>query len=257
MIILKYLTEETYFSNQEIAEWFGVKKNTIIKSRKQKEEELSHYCTFERTPNGRGFIIHKVYYPEFIPQRELIKQKMYDKLLYIIIDGELMTIDMKAQQFYNILKKDPQIKRLSLGTAISVFQELKIEKFGRSESYGTMGYNERIWVKKISKSYYLMNDEEKEIWRECLDKFFNRTAEETLQEKIAGLIQDKKNNQLDTQDFKNLIATYEKNFYEDLLCPAAQALKCDHIVRITVIHIDGCSKETQEWIKQHAKKEED
>lgn len=255
--MIQYLKEETYFSNQDIAEWMNIKRKTWVDNREKKEEELSHYCTFERTPNRRGYIIHKVYYPEFIPQRELIKQKMYDKLLYIIVDGELMTIDMKAEQFYNILKKDPQIKRLSLNTTRSVFQELKIEKFGRSESYGTMGYNERIWVKKISKNYYLMNDEEKEVWRECLDKFFNRTAEETLQEKIAGLIQDKKNNQLDTQDFKNLIATYEKNFYEDLLCPAAQALKCDHVVRITVIHIDGCSKETQEWIKQHAKKEED
>lgn len=252
-----FLQEEKYFSNKEIAEWFGINANTLSKSRRQKEEDLAHYCTFERTPNGRGYIIHKVYHSEFIPQRELIKQKMYDKLLYVIVDGELMTIDMKAEQFYNILKKDPQIKRISLGTTISVFQELKIEKFGRSESYGTMGYNERIWVKKISKNYYLMNDEEKKVWRECLDKFFNRAAEETLQEKIAGLIQDKKNNQLDTQDFKNLIATYEKNFYEDLLCPAAQVLKCDYVVRITVIHIDGCSKETQEWIKQHAKKEED
>ena len=255
--MIQYLKEETYFSNQDIAEWMNIKRKTWVDNREKKEEELSHYCTFERTPNKRGYIIHKVYHSEFIPQRELIKQKMYDKLLYIIVDGELMTIDMKAEQFYNILKEDPQIKRISLGTTRSVFQELKIEKFGRSESYGTMGYNKRIWVKKIGKNYYLMNDEEKEVWRECLDKFFNRTAEETLQEKIAGLIQDKKNNQLDTQDFKNLIATYEKNFYEDLLCPAAQALKCDHVVRITVIHIDGCSKETQEWIKQHAKKEED
>ena len=35
---MQYLTEETYFTNQQIAEWFGVKKDTLIKHCKEKEK---------------------------------------------------------------------------------------------------------------------------------------------------------------------------------------------------------------------------
>ena len=163
---------------RELSIWFGLKPDTLVKSRKSTKEKkleiLKNYCDyhFER----RNLIIDKVYYPNYTKAFEIIEEEV-PKRWGIVKDNDNKLVNEKFTKlridtctrvgndiYYNV----PEVKaQINLNTTKSYTNKVKRKQYGRNyvEESGTRGHSEYVWLNEAEDN--LLLDSQLKIVREC------------------------------------------------------------------------------------------
>lgn len=161
------------WTNQMLADWFGVKVNTFKKNKEDKLAILKEYADFYE---DKGKIIITEVYGE----TEFIKGSRSYKLIRNNFDkvwkpGELNTCVHASRQLNSILNLN-----ITEDYSTKITREVRSEFYGypAKNDYGLRGYCDYQWCKKDSEGNPVeFTEEENNIKRELLTKQFG-TAEE-------------------------------------------------------------------------------
>ena len=163
---------------KELSVWFGLKPDTLIKSRKSTKEKklgiLKNYCDYHF--EGRSLIIDKVYYPTYTKAFEIIEEE-FPRRWGIVKDSNNKLINEKFTKlridtctrvgndiYYNV----PEVKaQINLNTTKSYTNKVKRKQYGRNyiEESGTRGHSEYVWLNETEDD--LLTDSQLKIVREC------------------------------------------------------------------------------------------
>lgn len=164
------------WTNQQLADWFGISIDTFKKYKKEKLEILRDYADFYEE-KGK-IIITEVYgETEFIKGSKNYKliRKNFDKVWK---PGELNTCVHASEQLSNMLKLD-----ITQDYSTKLTREVRSEFYGRpaKQDYGIKGYCDYQWCKKDNDGNLVeFTDEENRIKRELLTKYFGSAEEKAI-----------------------------------------------------------------------------
>ena len=162
-------------TNQELADWFGIKEKSLRSTRKKKLEKLKDYAIFE---DGRGQVniikILRPVYEKKCENKKMIKEKtieQWDK-------SGLDTCKFVKDKIIN--KYDDEIN-LSEDTIYTYVCNSKRELYGKAFcEEGERGYCKYELCKKINGKCVEFNDEEIKIKNKLLKKYFGSVEEKTI-----------------------------------------------------------------------------
>ena len=204
-------------TNEELAEWFGVKEKTFRNTRKQRLKELENFADFEEL---RGKInILKIDIPIYVKKKE----RQFDIVKSHIDETWAANgLDTKINVSNKIYAKREEYKiTLSSNTTYSYVCVGAKELYGdpRKMSKGEIGYsryalcvldaktNEARWFTK----------EEFEKKQKIKDKYFKSKQSEEIEEQKAPIYLQEKKHEITEDECARLVHDIEKQLYYDYL----------------------------------------
>ena len=173
------ILEVKKYKNKEIADWFGITKESFSRSRDKKLQELSLYCDW--VDLGRqGIKITAVRVPEYLGKAKKIVEDTFVEAW-----GESPNT-LKAASKY-IWNKHKNFLDVGEKTVYSYTCEVKREWYGiPKKRYGSKGYCQWVYVvvDKANGKYRFLTEEEDNIRRDML-KIFYKDADERILEVAA------------------------------------------------------------------------
>lgn len=200
-----------YVSLKELSEWFGLKPETLSKSRtetKQKKMEiLKEFADYHM--EGKKIIVDEVKIPVYSKAYGIIEEK------FPKIWGKYnnVNIDPKAKQYLEQTRIDtctrvgdilwgqtPEINsQIGLETAKNYTNKAKRKQYGRNyiDEYGTRGYSKSVWMNEDGTRP--LNEEEMKIFRECAKEAF---AAKKVTEQLADIEDEYKKGYLTKREYE-------------------------------------------------------
>lgn len=161
-------------TTRELADWFGISADRYRHTKQQKLEILADYCDFDEIYGGVE--IKEIYMDTY--DKNL--NKRIDKMVLQEIKetNGLMSISGMARK----LGLSRYEERLCSRSRAEMFGKFTEESPAKAE--GIFGYRKAVWAIKINDQdvYRKLLDEERDLWRQILDKFYNKklTDDEVL-----------------------------------------------------------------------------
>ena len=163
-------------TNNELAEWFGVKPVTFRNHKSKKLEELKKYADFEL--KGAKVYIKKIYGSKVYIKRQdysIVKEEftqVYNK-------SKIDTASNVSKKIYRKRKDDLTIKE---STTYEYTKAARNELYGKPfVGCGEKGVCRYIWAKQIGEGQYeRFNDTEQAIYKRLLVKYFKGADEKTI-----------------------------------------------------------------------------
>ena len=167
-------------TNKELAEWFGIKPNSMTRLKKQKLQELENYACFEEVYGGVEItaIIKSVYNKKDNQIRQIYQQGFEE------LKQPIDTVSHINNQIFD--KYCDQLTTLSSpesGYRYAI--EVRNAHYGIPfKGNGTKGHCYYLWCKVEEKNgeqfYIQFNEEEEKIKQELLKKYFGTNVEKDL-----------------------------------------------------------------------------
>ena len=163
-------------TNNELAEWFGVKPVTFRNHKSKKLEELKKYADFEL----KGA---KIYIKEIYGSKVYIKRQDYsivrEEFTQVYNKSKIDTASNVSKKIYNKRKDDLTIKE---STTYEYTRAARNELYGKPfVGCGEKGVCHYIWAKQIGEGQYeRFNDTEQAIYKRLLVKYFKGADEKTI-----------------------------------------------------------------------------
>ena len=163
-------------TNNELAEWFGVKPVTFRNHKSKKLEELKKYADFEL----KGA---KIYIKEIYGSKVYIKRQDYsivrEEFTQVYNKSKIDTASNVSKKIYRKRKDDLTIKE---STTYEYTKAARNELYGKPfVGCGEKGVCRYIWAKLIGEGQYeRFNDTEQAIYKRLLVKYFRGTDEKTI-----------------------------------------------------------------------------
>ena len=162
-------------TNQELADWFGIKEKSFRTTRQKKLEELKEYAVFEDM-RGKVYIkqIIKKEYTKGSKDYKLIKQKTREKWN----EKGLDTCRSVAKKIAKECKSELKVSNSTLyNYTCTSKRELWGKTFG---SAGEIGYCISEICKEVNGEYIEFTEEEKKIKNKLLKVYFGNADEKLL-----------------------------------------------------------------------------
>jgi hypothetical protein len=177
-------------SNEELAEWFGVKETTFRNKKKKKLEELKEYCDFEILPGGKINITYVeaaglTYEKKGSKSKELLRERVKEESL------KPKSHCSKPIDVYEGIQNDLEFrKKLTIkpSTTKTYVYVLYCELWGKTQTYrkpgteGTLGRRKRVLCSFNEEIYEWepVSDEDLEFFYSCKkemtkEQMLNRT----------------------------------------------------------------------------------
>lgn len=158
-------------TGMELAEWFGVCESTYKHSKQKKLEELKIFAEFYEL-NGRIYIT-KILHPVYVKGG---KRRLNNVLQFVDKEwGDLNTCSNVAKKLHEANSDLTSNQAYYLTYSARNFMWHK-----PFTTYGPLGYCEYVWCKKIGDKYELFSEEEEEIKKRLITKYFGDTTEKQL-----------------------------------------------------------------------------
>lgn len=178
---------EGFMSNQELADWFGIKVTTLSKRKTAWMEKLSNYCDYENTRGGAT--ISNIKFTVYMKNKNF--KIVYDNYRDCWSDDGLDTCTHVGNQLYNAHHDEFTIEP---STVIKHVGQAKIIDFGKAknnvEGRGKLGVSDYILCKRgeDGKPLRLTEEEDKQV-KEILHKWFGSAEEKTAI--VQSMVKDK------------------------------------------------------------------
>lgn len=163
-------------SNDELADWFMVSKNSLSKNKSRYLKKLEEYCDF--TPYQGGVKVHKIYKPSYVKNKNLqVVREEFDT------SWDESGLDTCIRVASDIQEKRYEDLTVQLNTTARHVSQIRNEKYGKpfSEEGGPQGHCIYILCKKDeSGRLVLLSEEEEQIKKRLLKKWLGDADEKTL-----------------------------------------------------------------------------
>ncbi len=192
-------------TTKELADWFGISPARYSHVKRQKLETLADYCDFDEIYGGVE--IKEIY------------MDTYDKNLNKCID-KMVLQEIKATN--GLMSISGMARKLGLSAyEEKIAKRSRVKMFGKfteenpMKSEGIFGYRKAVWAIKINDQdvYRKLLDEERELWRQILDKFYNKKLtddEVLLKVQIAEFCVE---HNCSFEKYNQMLADYGLDFY--------------------------------------------
>lgn len=178
---------EGFMSNQELANWFGIKESQMGKKKKYWVSKLSDYCDYE-TVRG-GAMISNIKLPTYVKNKNF--KIVYDNYRECWSEDGLDTCTHVGNQLYNEHYEELTIEP---STVIKHVGQAKIIDFGKAKNHtegrGKLGVSNYVLCKRgdDGKPIRLTDEEDKQV-KEILHKWFGSAEEKTAI--VQSMVKDK------------------------------------------------------------------
>lgn len=168
-------------TNQELADWFGIKIGSFKNSKKNKLKELEVFAAFEANRNGA--IIKEIYNPVYSKSGSKSKQIIFDEFLNEWDKSGLDTVNNVTKKIY--FKRGNELTVLE-STGYQYALQARNEYFGKPYlEIGKLGKCMYVWCKKeVTEDgtvvLTLFNEEEQAIKRDLMTKYFKTDEEKDI-----------------------------------------------------------------------------
>lgn len=165
-------------TNKELAEWFGIKVQSLKNKKKEKLKELEKYADFEEVYGGVNILKIKLK-DEYSKERSLGYQIVRDSFDKEWAESGLDTCSNVSNKIYSKYKNNLPI---AANTTYNYTIQVRNEKYG-IPFIGDCSY---IWCKKyladdgVSFIYDEFNEEEKKIKDRLMRKYFSTDVEKEV-----------------------------------------------------------------------------
>lgn len=168
-------------TNKELAEWFGIKPETMTRHKKKKLEELQHYACFEEIRGGVNItaIIKEEYNKKDSQIREIYQQGFEE------VRQPIDTVSNINNQIYEkYYEQLPTLSSAASGYHYAI--EVRNERYGIPfKGNGKIGQCYYCWCKQEADEnnnplYVPFTEEEQQIKAQLLTKYFGNKEEKTL-----------------------------------------------------------------------------
>lgn len=167
-----------YMTSEELATWFGIKRNSFIKRKEQKLKELAFFAQFHLS-KGKVYI-DEIFIPEYTKQYELNYKKVKEALpKYWSATGLDTCTNVSHKIYIKEIKYNSDIKE---STTYRYTTRARNDLFGRPlVARGELGECHYILCKKLpSGECDFFTPEEDKIKKEMLKKYFSTADEMTV-----------------------------------------------------------------------------
>ena len=216
------------FTNEELADWFGVKLGTFKNARAKKLVELKEYADFE---NRRGqVIITNIKQPYYIKGSKSAK-KIHDEFFNLWnADG----YDTCANVGKKAIARYPNEVTVREETAAKYALIARNDYVGKPFSGGgKKGYCEYETCKKQGDRYVPLTEEEKAINRKLLTKYFSTSSEKAIY--VNEMVKSGEIDRSEAWDEYNRMIDFEGN-YSSYMTELIAAIGAIIVHKTTHIH---------------------
>lgn len=168
-------------TNQELADWFGIKLSSFKNSKKNKLKELESFAAFEANRNGAD--IKEIYNSVYSKKGSKAKQIIFDEFLNEWNESGLDTVNNVTDKIY--FKRGNELTVLK-STGYQYALEARNEYFGKPYlDMGKLGKCMYVWCKKEVTDegaviLSLFNEEEQTIKKDLMTKYFKTDEEKDV-----------------------------------------------------------------------------
>lgn len=214
-------------SNQELADWFGITLKSYTNNRVKKLDELRWYCDYDVVRGGVNvkYLRHLVYQKNF----SKIGQEVRERLPEVWPVGEPHTCAQVGALLFETKTQDGKLETYVYQTRkqrtamvgkpsrTNPYCHYEVVKAYRGETEGTTRFEK-------------LSEEEKELQHKIWINYFNDDLDMGL---ITSLIADGDDEEL--ARIMKAETKFTESKYKAYTQELALALKCDYIIRATVI----------------------
>lgn len=205
-----------YISWKELAEWFGLSYNTVIKygknAKEKKLQKLAGFADFHR--QGNRIIIDNVRIPTYSKALDIIENKFldywgkyYDKNGDLIEPLNKKRIDTSTSVGRRIWNEHSEVKsHISERISGQCAGSTKIKFYGHNalDDYGTMGRCESVWMNREGTDILSGEDEKKFL--ECIQEVYSKKNID-----LAGLDADFQSGLINEEEYFQAYLQYHSN----------------------------------------------
>lgn len=173
------ILKEGIYTNQQLAEWFGISLGSFKNTKRKKLEELRAFADFEEK-SGKVNII-RVYEPIYSKQLKKTQQMVMEKIDGVWSEDGLDTCSRVGTEICQLLEEEGIIRQPA--TIINYTRKGRDELYGKPFfSEGTLGSCRYIWCKrnKADGSYSMLTAAEEKIKQDLQVKYFGNVTEKQL-----------------------------------------------------------------------------
>lgn len=175
------LKENTVMSMKELADWFGIKLDSLNSNKKKKFEELKNFCDFTIV-NNRKIFIEEVFIPVYKKKASVARQIVEDKWENYWDDTGWDSCTRVGQELYKnefVNLKNVDVK---CATVINYTSRAKRENYGvayvRSGKKGSCEVE--LCIKAENDVLVPLNDEQKKIKNNLWKKYFGNADDKMI-----------------------------------------------------------------------------
>lgn len=185
-------------SYAELAEWFGIKPNTLAHTKEKRLKELESFCIFEDFPY-KGVEIKEIFQSTYVKNKWLEDVKLYKELIEKqpehLASISAMTKEVQKQTEFENLSERAIMARLSKAGEIG-FGITKEEG-----SHGQYGSREYVWAIKLDGPIYYryFSAEEKKLFDDLTVGLYSANPEKI--QKLALLDQSLRDGEMTSKEY--------------------------------------------------------
>lgn len=223
--------KEGIMTNEELAEWFGVKLTSFKNTKRKKLEELKLFADFYEE-KGK-IIITEIYEPIYQKQQGKTKQMVISKIDQVWSEDGLDSCSRVGNKICELLEKEGIVRKPN--TVIAYTRQ------GRNELYGIPFMNEGkigkciyIWCKRDPKTgeYSLLTEKEQIIKQNLQTKYFGDATEKQIL--VKGMVEAGEIRKEDAWDVLEEMTNMRTGNFMMFLKEIQEALHCQ-VIRGTLV----------------------
>lgn len=223
--------KEGIMTNEELAEWFGVKLTSFKNTKRKKLEELKLFADFYEE-KGK-VIITEIYEPIYQKQQGKTKQMVISKIDQVWSEDGLDSCSRVGNKICELLEEEGIVRKPN--TVIAYTRQ------GRNELYGIPFINEGkigkciyIWCKRDPETgeYDLLTEEEQIIKQNLQTKYFGDATEKQIL--VKGMVEAGEIRKEDAWDVLEEMTNMRTGNFMMFLKEIQEALHCQ-VIRGTLV----------------------
>lgn len=222
------------YTDEMLAEWFGIKKNSFKTAKKRKMAELEEYCTFERISKTEIRVLAIKTSPEYVNPKKHNYAAVREDFNKVWDVSGLDTCINVGEIIFAERHKNDKFFTLTLQTTQNYARLVRNELFGKpfDEKGGKLGTCRYVWCKSTPQGLELFNDEDNVIKKKLQLKYLGDCDEKQIL--IEDMIRNKEITEEEAWGYFRQISHYTKNDYMKFLQELKEKLGCS-IVRGTMV----------------------
>ena len=223
--------KEGIMTNEELAEWFGVKSTSFKTTQRKKLDELTLFADFYA--ETAKIIITEIYEPVYHKQQGKTKQMVISKIDQVWSEDGLDSCSRVGNKICELLEKEGIVRKPN--TVIAYTRQ------GRNELYGIPFMNEGkigkciyIWCKRDPKTgeYSLLTEKEQVIKQNLQTKYFGDATEKQIL--VKGMVEAGEIRKEDAWDVLEEMTNMRTGNFMMFLKEIQEALHCQ-VIRGTLV----------------------
>lgn len=202
--------EERLYSVAEIAEWFGIKPDSIYSLKAQKMKELKEYCDF--IDHGKaGIEITKVYNAVYVkPALKKVAEKVFNK--FWLKYGKF--VDSQERIAKELQKKEPDY---DFNTLLAAVRQHRKKHYGSPNlTWGKSGVSKFNFVKVNENGYYEnFSPEEEQKKNEVAKDFLVHNGHIQMYQRLMAAKQSRDNKEITNDEYNEIFQGVLESFEKD------------------------------------------